>query len=118
VRKVANRLNHLRAYLEGERNRLRGDLQLKTSEQVGEKGNAFGKRGEASLRSSEFERGLAAAQRTREQLAEVEHALEKFEKGTYGQCDCCGKDIQLARLEAIPQTSVCVDCKSKHSGGS
>jgi RNA polymerase-binding transcription factor DksA len=91
---------------------------MRTSEQEGDKGNAFGKRGEASLRSSEFERGLVLAKRTREQLAEVEHALDKFGEGTYGQCDHCGKDIPLARLEAIPQTSVCVECKSKHGGTS
>ena len=116
VREMANRLDYLRTYLESERNRLREDLQIKTSEQPGEKGNAFGKRGEASLGSSDFERGRALAQRVREQLAEVEHALEKFEKGTYGQCDHCGKNIPFERLEAIPQTSVCVECKAKHKG--
>lgn len=114
---MAKRLEHLRTYLESERNRL-GEQLHKTDEETGEKreGTPYGKREEASLESSEFEKGLAMEQRTREQLAEVEHALEKFDQGTYGQCDCCGKDIPVARLEAIPQTSVCVECKSGHGG--
>jgi len=110
---VVNEFTRIREYLESERNRLREELQLKTSEQIDEKGNAFGKRGEASLGSSEFEKGLALAQRTREQLAEVERALEKLDGGTYGVCDSCGKPIPPDRMEAIPQTNLCLDCKAK-----
>lgn len=116
---MANRFEHLRAYLERERNRLSEQpIQSKTGEETEEKRreSSFGKRGEASLASSESERGLALQRRTKEQLAEVEHALEKLERGTYGLCDRCGKDIPLERLEAIPETSMCVECKAKHSG--
>ena len=109
-------LGRIREYLESERNRLREELQLKTGEQTGEKGDAFGKRGEASLGSSEFEKGLALVQRNREQLAEVERALEKIDNGTYGICDSCGKPISPNRLEAIPQTNLCLDCKAKQGG--
>ncbi len=35
-------------------------------------------------------------------VAEVERALKKFEKGTYGLCDVCGRNIEPARLEALP----------------
>ena len=38
----------------------------------------------------------------REQLAEVEHALRKFDLGTYGLCEGSGEEIPEARLEAIP----------------
>ncbi|GAB4451210.1 MAG: hypothetical protein Kow00120_21560 [Anaerolineae bacterium] len=43
-------------------------------------------------------------------LREVEEALKRFEKGTYGVCDNCGKVIDIARLEAIPHTSLCMRC--------
>ena len=53
-----------------------------------------------------------------EQTAESTHqaviaALERIEKGTFGQCQTCGGLIPLARLEAIPFTAFCVECESK-----
>jgi YteA family regulatory protein len=41
----------------------------------------------------------------------VDDALNKINEGTYGVCDVCGKDIALERLEAIPSTTICRDCK-------
>lgn len=43
-------------------------------------------------------------------LAEVDEALERIEKGTYGKCDKCGKEIPEQRLEAHPAAKVCVNC--------
>ena len=37
------------------------------------------------------------------QLNEVEHALTKFEDGTYGICERCGRPIPLARLRVLPE---------------
>ena len=39
----------------------------------------------------------------RAQLNEVEHALTKFENGTYGICERCGRPIPLARLRVLPE---------------
>lgn len=36
------------------------------------------------------------------QLHEVNHALEKIEKGTYGICEVSGEEIEVDRLEANP----------------
>ena len=44
-----------------------------------------------------------------QQLDEVEHALNKFDQGTYGLCERCGEQIAEARLEAIPATRFCVN---------
>lgn len=42
-------------------------------------------------------------------LAEVEHALDKLDQGTYGHCEQCGKAIAAPRLEAMPATRWCVE---------
>jgi RNA polymerase-binding transcription factor DksA len=63
----------------------------------------------------ELETRLALEKRIREQLAEVEHALQKFEDGTYGKCEECGKNIAPARLEALPQAKLCMSCKTQQS---
>jgi DnaK suppressor protein len=40
----------------------------------------------------------------------VERALEKLADGTYGTCDQCGKPIAPGRLEAAPESALCIDC--------
>ncbi len=35
-------------------------------------------------------------------LAEVRHALTKFDNDAYGRCEACGHPIPLARLQALP----------------
>ncbi len=40
----------------------------------------------------------------------LERALAKLEEGTYGHCDNCGGPIALRRLEAAPESTLCIDC--------
>ena len=40
----------------------------------------------------------------------IARALVKIEDGTYGVCDNCGKPIAPARLEAAPESVLCIDC--------
>mgnify|MGYP001064614330 CR=1 FL=1 len=108
--------NLLRSRLENERKRLTGELeQLKASARPADErreGSPFGKREEEATESFELERRLTLEKRIIDQLAEVEHALQKFEDGTYGLCDNCGQPIDPARLEALPQASLCLNCKA------
>jgi len=46
----------------------------------------------------------------REEIARVRAALERIESGTFGTCDRCGEEITDARLEALPETGLCIDC--------
>lgn len=61
----------------------------------------------------EQERNLALEQSLKAQLADVEHALAKFDDGSYGICDNCGKPISAERLQALPQATLCIRCKGK-----
>jgi DnaK suppressor protein len=58
----------------------------------------------------ERELAEAGAQRARDALTEIEHALERLEAGTFGRCESCGAPIPFERLEAIPSARVCVAC--------
>lgn len=78
-------------------------------------GSPFGKREEGADEASELEKRLALGERLVESLNEVEHALQKYEAGTYGLCDSCGRVIEQARLEAIPQASLCLSCKAQQA---
>lgn len=46
-------------------------------------------------------------------LADVEEALEKIEKGQYGNCELCDKIINFERLEFLPYSKLCIQCQSK-----
>jgi DnaK suppressor protein len=43
----------------------------------------------------------------------VNRALAKLDEGTYGNCDSCGGPIAPARLEAVPESVLCIECASK-----
>lgn len=45
------------------------------------------------------------------ELAQIELALERIRRGTYGQCGGCEEAIPLARLEALPYAVRCVSCE-------
>ena len=118
---MTTNFNLLRSRLEMEQKRLTEELeQLEANiRPVDERreGSPFGKREEEAAESFELEKRLALEKRTRDLLAEVEHTLHKFDQGTYGSCDSCGQPIDPARLEALPQASLCLSCKAKYAKG-
>jgi RNA polymerase-binding protein DksA len=116
---VTTESNLLRSRLESERKRLLDELeQIRANTRPfneRREGSPFGKREEEATEAFELEKRLAFDKRLREQLAEVEHALAKFDQGTYGICDICGQPIDRARLEALPQANLCLSCKAKQA---
>src|SRR5476649_2452904 len=44
-------------------------------------------------------------------IKKVDEALKRIEDGTFGECEECGEDIELKRLEARPTATLCVTCK-------
>ena len=109
----------LKSRLEAERKRLNEELeQLEASANPTDErreGSPFGKREEEATEALELEKRLVLERRIKEQIVGVEHALHKFEEGTYGFCDSCGQPIDPARLEAIPEASLCIKCKTQQA---
>lgn len=58
----------------------------------------------------------ALSQADREELRRIDLALGKLADGTYGVCEECGQKIAPARLEAMPDAVLCIDCASKAEG--
>jgi RNA polymerase-binding protein DksA len=118
---VTTQFEKIRSQLESEKKRLSEELeQLEANSRTTEdrrEGSPFGKREEEATESFEFEKRLALEKQARDHLAEIEHALQKFEEKTYGLCDSCGQPIDPARLEALPQAGLCVSCKAKNEKG-
>ncbi len=116
---MSKNYEHLRTRLGEEQKRLHDELDtLESANRPSEtrrEGSPFGKREEEATESLELEKRLALEKQVGVHIIEVEHALHKFEEGTYGLCDSCGKPIAPDRLEALPQASLCMECKAKNA---
>jgi DnaK suppressor protein len=68
---------------------------------------------EMDLASSEYLQSFTFRMRGREKsfLEKIEKALIKIEDGTFGQCEECTEEISIKRLEARPETTLCIRCK-------
>lgn len=57
----------------------------------------------------EREKDLSILDSVEGELADIEHALQRLDDGTYGTCEACGKPIGDERLEAMPATRYCLE---------
>jgi RNA polymerase-binding protein DksA len=69
--------------------------------------------GEGDTIAVERERDLLLSAQARHVVDEIDAALVRMKKGTYGVCTYAGRKLALERLEAIPWADVCVDCKAR-----
>jgi DnaK suppressor protein len=112
---------------EGELDRLRQTLTLRRAELEAELGRlteppseganvSFGKRvGEGTTEGVERLSTTATARSIAGSIDDIDRAVAKIESGTYGLCNSCGRAIGEARLEALPATSLCIDCAGNRS---
>jgi DnaK suppressor protein len=73
---------------------------------------------DAALDAAQDEISSKLAEVESRELANIEVALERMRSGTYGLCEVCGGKIPLARLNALPYASNCIECQraSESSG--
>lgn len=72
--------------------------------------------GDAASDTLERSQAMAIGENFRDMLGHVDHAMEKIEKGTYGQCDACKKAIAKARLDFLPWATMCAECRKRLTG--
>jgi len=110
-------LTELYERLKEEQAQLNNDLKHITANKTysadgRQESSSSGKKEDEATEAFELEKNLALEKQLTDALAEVEHALGKYEAGTYSICDSCGQPIEPARLEALPQASLCLNCKT------
>jgi RNA polymerase-binding transcription factor DksA len=69
--------------------------------------------GEGDTVNVERERDLLLSASARQIVEEIDRALERMDRGTYGLCVPAGRRISIERLEALPYADTCVDCKAR-----
>ena len=53
-------------------------------------------------------------ERGKEEIEEIDLAIDKMESGSYGICELCGKSIAFKRLKVLPATRLCRKCAQKY----
>lgn len=69
-----------------------------------------GERGEELIRESVRHAELEA---DLDEAVEIAAARERIASGSYGECELCGCEIPLARLEVQPAARRCAPCQEK-----
>ena len=68
---------------------------------------------DAALDDSQNEMHSQLAAFESRELEQIEHALQLLKTVRYGQCEACGESIPIARLNALPYATVCIDCRQR-----
>jgi len=104
-------LSSLRQILIKRRDALRralaGDLSLLKEL----RGQSTGDVIDAALDSAQDELSSVLAEVESRELASIENALERMREGDYGCCELCEEPIPLARLQALPYATTCINCQ-------
>ncbi|MBV5305305.1 MAG: RNA polymerase-binding protein DksA [Desulfobulbaceae bacterium] len=106
-----NELNRFRKLLEDKRKEIEDEADRMLTELNNRSGNIPDPNDRATAETDRnFE--LRIRERERKLLPKIEAALERINDGSFGQCEGCGCEIGLKRLEARPVTALCIDCKT------
>lgn len=62
--------------------------------------------------AEELAANIPLANTFRDRLGDINVALDKLEKGTYGVCESCGNKIEAKLLEVDPESKLCKNCKA------
>ena len=99
---LLQRRNALRQAIAGDDSLLREMSQKSGGDEV-----------DFALESAHGEISSQLAEVESRELAYIENALKQFEENTYGKCEACKNNIPLARLQALPYATFCINCKLK-----
>jgi len=66
---------------------------------------------DAALDSAQDEISSQLAEVESRELAQIENALERMREGHFGMCEGCGTNIPMARIQALPYATFCIQCQ-------
>ena len=104
-------LDAVRSELEARRDSIRGRVDTLAERPELGAAQGFGKRiGDGTTEAISRITDIGVGRSLEATLARTERALAKMDEGTYGVCDACGQPIPRGRLEAMPDSTLCVGC--------
>ncbi len=73
--------------------------------------SATGDVADAAFDSSGEEMASQLAELEAKELTQIERAIRKLKQGSYGKCEGCNCTIPVARLNALPFSTLCIKCQ-------
>jgi RNA polymerase-binding transcription factor DksA len=118
-RTAAKRLEEERIRLQGIRDGIQREQDEAVSDTAGELSSFDQHPGDSGSETFEMEKNVSLLEQVDDELLEVEVAVQRLERGTYGTCQACGRPIGEERLEAMPAARFCVEdqAKAERQGG-
>jgi RNA polymerase-binding transcription factor DksA len=107
------RLDEERRRLEEVRESLDGMADESERESLSELSGADQHQADIGSETFEREKDLSILEQVEAELADVTHALDRLDDGTYGICEACGKPIGEERLEAVPAARFCLEDQAR-----
>lgn len=105
-------LLQLHKTLVARRTELRKRLGMELDVLSGNKGmQRSGDAADAAFDSSGEELSSQLAELEAKELVQVERAIRRLKQGTYGKCEGCQIKIPMARLSALPYSTLCIKCQ-------
>ena len=74
-------------------------------------GDSGGDTADAAFESGSDEMHSHLAELDSRELTQIDRALTRLKQGTYGACEGCQKKIPVARLNALPFSTTCIECQ-------
>lgn len=74
-------------------------------------GTAEGDAADVAFDAGSDEMSSQLAEFDARELEQIERALTRLKRGNYGLCEGCEKRIPVGRLNALPYTSMCIECQ-------
>jgi DnaK suppressor protein len=106
-------VEHFKEKLLNKRRELLETIQRSEQEALTASGSEVGDPADRSVEDAAASQAVHSESTDSETLAQVQDALRRIEQGSYGKCILCDKQIEPARLEAIPWTPYCLADQQK-----
>jgi RNA polymerase-binding transcription factor len=90
----------------------RDHLRKKLTEELSSlHSNGAGDSADVAFETGSDEMASQLAEFDARELTQIERALARLKQGTYGLCESCQKKIPVGRLNALPYTTLCIECQ-------
>jgi DnaK suppressor protein len=107
-------IKELKNQLLEEKSHLEEDLKKIATKEDGDYETKFDDLGRSQEENAEevdeYSTNLSITETLENNLKDVDEALDRIVKGTYGFCENCQKEIDIERLKANPAAKNCIKC--------
>jgi RNA polymerase-binding transcription factor len=114
--RTADELDQIRVILRGRFDDLNAEYEDAVTEnhklRLVEIGDAAGDdQADSGSKTAERDAASSLIRTLLDRRTQAEHAMQRLEDGTYGNCESCSNPIPVERLEVFPSATTCVHCK-------